>query len=241
MRVIVAKLPIICKRPRQRPQHMDMVFPDGLEDLGHERQIVRRARSVEQLVRESLVGLVPDREAELGDYDGVFEGVPKVGEVCAEVGRGGVDVGLGAVADVPAEGCEGGLVDAVGEERVGGVGAAGGDAVAGWRDSCCCIRIDAEEVCCSVEVLEVCGCQRNIVRDRLLEGIWVVEAEVDWIAECGQLEVVEVVGSSNIGRVGWVEGYPEIVVELHSHLPRPLDLVMVEVIEPRVGFEYVVD
>lgn len=75
---------------------MHVVFPDRLQDLGHEGEIVGRARHVKELVWERLVGLAPDREAKFRDNDGVVERVPEVGEV----GGRGVDVRLRVVADV---------------------------------------------------------------------------------------------------------------------------------------------
>lgn len=56
-----------------------------------------------------------------------MEGVVEVVKVGAEAGGGEVDVGLGAVADCPAEDVGGFLDDAVGEEGGGCVGGAGLD------------------------------------------------------------------------------------------------------------------
>lgn len=62
-----------------------------------------RAGRVEELVFHGFISFAKDGEAEFGDQDGGVEGVVQVGEVGAQVFRGDVDVGLGAVADGPAE------------------------------------------------------------------------------------------------------------------------------------------
>lgn len=155
---------------------MHVVLSDALEHLGHVTQVVGRAGGVEQLVDEKFIRFVPDGEAKLGDDDGLLEGVPEMREVAAEVGRGDVHIGLGAVANVPAEGGECGLVDAVGKVGVGCVGCASGDAIAGGHHDGRGVRIDAEPVGGAVDVGDVLGCEGDVIGNCHLVGLGVVDS-----------------------------------------------------------------
>ncbi len=146
MRAIIAKLPIIRETPRERARHVHTIFPYRLEHFGHVGEVVDGAGRVVQLVAQvGFVGLGEDGEAEFRYYDWGVERVVEVGEVQAQVGGRNVDVGFGAVADIPARGGCCTLIDAVWEICVGGVGGAFEDRVGGvhdwWGDYGCLLII----------------------------------------------------------------------------------------------------
>lgn len=157
LRLVTPKLPVIRVAPRQRAQHAHPVHPDRLEHLAHVRQVVVRARRVEQLVRQRAQGFAVHRVSELGDDDGGAVSVPEVGEVGAEVARRGVDVGVGAIANVPAELRQGRLRHAVWVQWGGCVCVAGRVAFRGWGYDGGGVGVDGEEVGGAVDVRQVGG------------------------------------------------------------------------------------
>ena len=111
--IVVSELPIICPAPSKRTYKLYSILPNGFEALIKIGLVVLGTGAVKFLVSLGFLGLSEDGEAKFGYGDGVAPGVVEVGEVGAEVGGGDVDIGLAAVAKVPAGGGGLGLCDAV--------------------------------------------------------------------------------------------------------------------------------
>lgn len=244
--VVISELPVVHERPHEGAADLHTILPYALQHLGHEGQIVKAPGRIKQLIRQiHLLRLGKHRKAELRHHDGVQPGVVEVVEVGAKVCRCDVNIRLGPVPDIPAVGGEGGLVDTIGPERVGGVHGTLHDRVRrvldGRGDDGRGIRIYSQKVGGVVEVGEVGGVEGNVVLDGVLEGIRIVDAEVDGVAEGAELEGVEVIRRGDVCGVGRVAGHAEVVVEFHADLAGAVEDFLVEMVDAGVGFDDVVD
>ena len=113
-----------------------------------------------------------------------------------------------------------------------------GDGVVGWgADDSGSVGLDGEEVRGAVDVVEVGFAEGYVVCYTHFEGFRVVFSEEDGVGKGSELELVEVVGSVDVGGVVWIAGDAKVVTEGKREFAFAANFFLVKVVESCVRFD----